>query len=298
MKKDNLSKRRGLMFSFILLGVLTSCGNSKASNSPPASKAHLQTEASETESAVESDYKQTDTSAETETEKKKKTTPETATTSETEIPENTEKAWYISVLEGVCYDHVFADNTDFGFDAAYDDMSQNKFAVYDVDFDGKDELILQYTTAAMAGMVEFIYDYDNETDSVREEFSAFPSLTYYDNGTIEAGWSHSQGLSGRFWPYTLFIYDREKDTYTSVGSVEAWDKTLLAQDYQGNIFPDEIDADGDGLVYYIMPDGNYEHGTPVDFEEYQQWRNSFAGESGQIDIPYINITEENIYSIQ
>mgnify|MGYP006990178543 CR=1 FL=1 len=37
-------------------------------------------------------------------------------------------------------------------------------------------------------------DYDEAAGAVRMEFSNFPLLTFYDNGVIQAGWSHNQGL--------------------------------------------------------------------------------------------------------
>ena len=76
--------------------------------------------------------------------------------------------------------------------------------------------------------------------------------------------------------------------------VDAWDKSLREEDYEGNPFPDDIDADGDGLVYYIMPGGTYEKNTPVDFDAYTKWRESSIGQAQPLEIPYLELTEENI----
>lgn len=72
---------------------------------------------------------------------------------------------------------------------------------------------------------------------------------------------------------------------------------LGKKDYEGNSFPDDIDADGDGLVYYIMPGGTYEKNTPVDFEEYTKWRESSIGQAQPLEIPYLELTEENIQKL-
>ena len=72
-------------------------------------------------------------------------------------------------------------------------MAANQFAVCDVDGDGREELVLLYTTSYMAGQLGLIYDTD-ETGGLRLQFSEFPLLTFYDNGTVQAGWSHNQGL--------------------------------------------------------------------------------------------------------
>ena len=105
------------------------------------------------------------------------------------------------------------------------------------------------------------------------EFSNFPLLTFYDNGVIQAGWSHNQGRAGdSLWPYTFWRYDAETDAYTAGEDVDAWDKSLVEEG-----FPDSVDADGDGVVYYIMPYGSYDTSQPVDGPAYQQWRDAFVG---------------------
>ena len=47
---------------------------------------------------------------------------------------------------------------------------------------------------------------------------------------------------------------------------DAWDKSVAKTKEQGDVFPDDIDADQDGVVYYLLPadwDGNYDM-EPVD----------------------------------
>ena len=213
--------------------------------------------------------------------------------------EGLRKDAYIKVLKDIYFNHELPNNIELDYDEYYD-ISQNKFAIYDVDSDGKDELIIAYTTSSMAGMKAIIYDFDSSENTIKEEFVEFPTLTFYNNGVIVALASHNQGLAGEsFWPYTLYKYDDKLDTYMQVGIVDAWDKSISEKDSEGNLFPDEIDKNGDGLVYYIMLDGKYELNTPVDLEEYNEWRKSYINdETVQLDIPYINLTEENINGIK
>ena len=98
-------------------------------------------------------------------------------------------------MEGICRNQVFPDGSEFQYDASTNGEG-NQFAIYDIDFDGKEELIIQYTTTYTAGMVEVIYDYDSKTKLLKEELRSFPSLTYYNNGIVSADWSHNQGLAG------------------------------------------------------------------------------------------------------
>ena len=68
------------------------------------------------------------------------------------------------------------------------------------------------------------------------------------------------------------------------------------EDYDGNPFPQEVDADGDGVVYYVATEGN-EPKAPMDGAEYGQWRDSCLKGAKPIQVPYVNLTTDNIYAI-
>jgi len=222
-----------------------------------------------------------------------------ATLTPTPVPtltpeEVTMRTKYAAVLQNIYSNQEFPDGEDRGF-FEDEDITTNNFAIYDIDSDGKDELIIEYTTTYMAGQETIIYDYDAATDSVREEFLEFPFLTFYDNGVIKAGWSHNQGLAGEsFWPYTLYKYDKEADAYTEVGMVDAWDKSFSEKDYEDNTFPKELDLNGDGILYYIDVDGVEDL---VDSDKYDKWLKSYTEGAKVVELPYMNLTEENIQSI-
>lgn len=148
-------------------------------------------------------------------------------------------------------------------------MSDNRFAVTDIDGDGREELIIQYTNACMAGMFERIYDYDPGSGELKCEFLNFPALTYYSNGIIKAEWSHNQGR-GESWPYTLYRYDAASDSYVEVGSVDSWDKALSETWYEGQPFPDELDTDGDGTLFTIWEAGEEEDPYAYEKIKYNQ----------------------------
>ena len=169
----------------------------------------------------------------------------------------------------------------------------------DIDGDGNEELLVIYTTTYMAGMAQLIYDYDESSDSVRESFLEFPAVTFYENGVIAVDWPHNQGLAGdSFWPYTLYQYRPETDDYVQIAMVDAWDKSFAETGYQGQAFPDAVDENGDGVVYYIMPGTEYQPGTPVDLGDYESWRASLLGNAEKVTVPYQNLTVENIDNIK
>lgn len=150
-------------------------------------------------------------------------------------------AYYFATIEGKKYGEPDSEGHE----------EYGTFAVYDVDGDGKEELLLQWAGSSMAATVEYIWGYENGAAHV--ELSEFPLMTYFDNGIIEAFWSHNQGLAGDFWPYSVYRYESDTDTYQSDGGVDAWDKKYAEKDNNGKSFPADIDRDGDGLVYYILP---------------------------------------------
>ncbi len=210
------------------------------------------------------------------------------------------KAAYISALEGIYFDNVYPDGTSCNFVEDYD-KTKNRFAVYDIDFDGKDELIIEYTSSYNAGMGTIIYDFDPQTNTFEQELVEYPALSFYDNGVVEAAASHNHGMAATyddFWPYHLYQYKPELDKYILIAMVDAWDKEYAKKDSDGNLFPQEVDVDGDGIVYYVMTDGEYKLEKPIDADEYNQWKNSYIGSANEINIPYKYLTEENIYSIQ
>lgn len=180
------------------------------------------------------------------------------------------------------------------------DISADRFAVCDVNGDGRNELITQTNAAPMAGQVETVYDADGN-----KLLAEYPLMTYYDNGYAKAGWSHNQGAAGNMlWPYTLLKYDADAGKYVRVAAVDGWDKsirdTYLSYDETVIPFPDDVDKDGDGFVYYIIEEeGGYapEYGEPMDYAEYAQWVARYLG-GNAVQAHYASLSEWNIALIQ
>ena len=174
----------------------------------------------------------------------------------------------------------------------------NSFAIYDIDNDGRDELLFSLSSTT------YVWEY---RDSVLyEELKAFTyGLIFYDNNVVHVDWSHSQGFAGEnFWPYFLYAYNGETDLYDCIGDVDAWDINCYADG-----FPADIDQDGDGMVYYLLRNGEdrytgdyneYGHPIkkpPVDGPEYEAWRDSVLRDAQPMDIPWLSLTRENISTL-
>lgn len=175
-------------------------------------------------------------------------------------------------------------------------MRDNRFAVTDIDGDGREELIVSYSTACMASMFELVYDYDPVSEELKMQFIAFPALTYYDNGFIKAEWSHNQGY-GELWPFTLYRYDTGNDSYVEAGAVDTWDKAISETWFENQPFPDVLDTDGDGTLYYICREGEEYTYSYEDYKynkaDYEAWYGELMDGAKEITVPYQPIVYES-----
>lgn len=171
------------------------------------------------------------------------------------------------------------------------------FALFDADRDGTEELIVQNTGGSMADMWVRIYGYDEASQAAYVELEEFPSLYYYDNGVIEAAWSHNQGMAGdTLWPYTVYQYSGETGRYERLAAVDGWDKNL-SDVWSGVAFPDDADQDGDGFVYYVITqEGGYapEYGEVMDNGDYASWREEYLQGAFPAGPDFRPLTMENI----
>lgn len=191
----------------------------------------------------------------------------------------------------------FPDGRTMDYTGDGNDLDDNSFAIFDVDGDGREELLVNYVTTAVAGMLGVVYEYDTVNNCFQEEFVEFPALTFYDNGVVFAGASHNQGMSNRedFWPYSVYQYDAASDSYEPAAYVDAWDAAYWETDYNGNAFPEELDKDGDRMIY-ILYEGEQEY--YLDGEEYQSWRAAYLEGANEIAVPYVPLTEEQIDALR
>lgn len=218
-------------------------------------------------------------------------------TEEPELPQPYAK--YAEVLEQILAEHV--DPNGRVFDTADDryDFGYNTFAILDVDRDGRQELIFNFNTSNMAGMCEVVYGYDEESGTLREEFAEWVNTVYYGNGVIQVPDSHNHGKDPEergIWPYALYQYEEETDSYRLQYCVESWDRQTCPEN-----FPAQLDRDGDGILYYIMEGTETVENTaavPMDREAYDIWAAEQMPEWNKISVTYHPMTEEGIGSIR
>lgn len=180
------------------------------------------------------------------------------------------------------------------------EMENNDFVIFDVDGDGQAELIYQNDDATMAGMMTGIYGFDSDTGDLYLELSGFVGMTFYDNGIISVAASHNHGMAWGledFWPFTLYQYDAGGGSYVMMGSVDAWNKAGFSQDQQGQSFPDDVDQDGDGVIFLLTPGGQEVSVTMLDGPDYQQWLSAFIDDAAPLELPWQTMTLKNIQAV-
>lgn len=176
-----------------------------------------------------------------------------------------------------------------------EEMAKNCFAVADVDQDGREELLVRWTTTTTAGSLEVVYDYNPVSGELKNEFCAYPALTYYDNGVIKAEWSHNQVPPAEFWPCTFYQYEPERNSYVEIGSLRSWDD--IGEEWD---FPTERDVDGDGTVYEIVKageeysdyDSGYE-GFKFNQADVDEWLGGFMEGAQEIPLVYYPMKHES-----
>lgn len=207
----------------------------------------------------------------------------------------TRLAEYQLALQQIAFSHTYPDGRDTGFDSMYGSMEDNQFAICDVNGDGEDELIVHFTTAPMAGNTETVYGFQKEDKTLRELLTAAPNLTYYANGLIKEDWSHGSELAGEgYWPYTLYQYDAAEGCYQEIAQVNMWSKAIDTVDFKGDPYPDDIDAEGAGTVFILTRQGEVE---TVSKSDYEKWLVSTLDLTSGQDIPYQELSEENIEAV-
>ncbi len=165
----------------------------------------------------------------------------------------------------------------------------NHFAIYDVDGDGCDELILCWESSTVAGMWGGVFQYDYKLDGYVSEGLTEPEITFYDNGVAYEPWRHNQGW-GSMWPFNASKYNPETDKYEHVLTADSWDKELNDKD-----FPDDIDTEGAGVVYFVDCYGEYvDYDHPIGQTEFNRIYDKYFGGAKEIEISYFVISNNGI----
>jgi len=256
------------------------------------------------ETAIESS---SETSATTSSEE---TTSITTTESTTEsMPETTNKALlyekYKEALTKLRKDLIWPVKGDNQEEIIMDVMeytkvSNNRFAITDVDCDGTDELIIEWTSTAGLAQFTGVIEYDVNTGEWKSEgrFTAF-NTKFYDNGVLINPHYRNMDYGEVTWPYSIHMYDHENDKYSldPVGDVVCFDREYLK--YREEYIPSKKAKrmiKKDGVVYLISYPG-YDPQKYYSKNEYNAFWQKLVGNAKQIKVKYYALTKKNINKI-
>ena len=154
---------------------------------------------------------------------------ETSTESETEVPTEyvTEqpttvsniytKQTYRELLENIYYNREFPD-WDY---KNYDKDVSIDFAVYDIDSDGRDELLVTFDNRSV-----YVYDHNADGNLIKQ-FSGYINTNFYENGAVRVYSAHNQTHSFEVHPFEMYKYNSETDSYDKCGGVYGIDKDIV-----------------------------------------------------------------------
>lgn len=198
---------------------------------------------------------------------------------------------YAATLRNLLYSNILPD----GSTAEVSAGEYSSFTVFDVDSDGKEELVLLYDPGITAGETGYIIGYDRNAGELYIQLEEFPYFAFLSNGNLKALSSHNQTY-GDMWPYSFYQYLPESDTYKLVGYVHSEDKRILEANGMSDQYPYEADSSETGTVYYVGTDG---WGTkPMDRGDYLKWLEKNEAAAQEVEIQFLPFTEENIREIE
>lgn len=210
----------------------------------------------------------------------------TGTTEEVQVVDTQRQGaireYYRIMFDQMRTTHQWPDGTDMAVTEVFETNVQ--YALLDFNGDGYEEFAVSVIDADdMKSFREEIYDYEPETDQCHHLLSIYPGADYYDNGVAFGPQSNVQRFGKN-----LFNYDAAREEYVNQLYVFCWERSTWPE-YGGMSFPEEIDADGDEIVWcFEDPEGNY---SCMDTGDYEAWLQKQIGSANKLEIPWILFSE-------
>ena len=179
-----------------------------------------------------------------------------------------------------------------------DYISYMQFFVYDIDFDGIPELLIERSGPDTASMCQFTYKYNTSSSSVDPYFGGFSGIcTVYSSGYLEYLPHH---MNGRYVVTGPDIGKVINGTLTKVYHVD-YASTETGADDNGNPLPVENDVDGNGR-FFIVTNATTREVQYTDDNLHNIDPNlgtMVAGENDNYEtIGWVSLTTENINTIK
>lgn len=180
--------------------------------------------------------------------------------------------YYAGILERIYYLDTLPDDGDDIQQKMADD--HERYAVYDIDSDGIEELMVVINRPETGAVREIIYEYNVDNDSLNRELYTCDGNKHYNNGKI-IGWDLDANGD------VVNIYNPEDGTYSN-GYVIAY------RDSMNWINEDVIPpTDCDYRVFSF----DHKEDTYMTEEEYNQWLADQTAGATELEIPWKKIVD-------
>jgi hypothetical protein len=197
-----------------------------------------------------------------------------------------------SAYADLLYDILFNPEDHYGgYEGEYN-VSQNNFAIQDVNQDGIAELLFQLLDTYTGTQQLRMWTYDLNSSSIIElrGFDS-PNVDFFESGISKEYFTHPYG-SGDLRDYTLYNYDIPSDNLVEIMLVYS----ISAQFDDFNEYNISDDTDQDGMIYKIKHfEGKTDSLTKYEYNEFVQ---SLIPESSKLDTTLYPLTYNNVLNLR
>ncbi len=160
-----------------------------------------------------------------------------------------------------------------------------KFAIFDADENGYDELVMLLSEGIMASNRAAMFEAPNG-DLLGREIPGY-YIDFYKGGYVTVKVSHNQSCSDSVWPYTLYGFNKSTKKYYKIFYAHSEDKNST---WGNNTYREYNDVDKDGVIYYI-------DSTRMTKAQYESKVNSYIPAKNKKNVNWQYLTTANINKI-
>ncbi|MBR1481924.1 MAG: hypothetical protein IJ598_03030 [Ruminococcus sp.] len=186
-------------------------------------------------------------------------------------------------------DIVMNPNRYLAYTSTEDIENYSTYAVADIDGDGSDELLVRLSNGIVVSQSLMVWKYN--TDSTLTQLTSLRRIgflcEFYKNGYAIGKPSHNQTPGDTIYPYSVYRFDIDSDTCTTVYSAYCADKNTTYL----NQYHSYEDLDQDGVIYYI----NDEAMTKA---EYDAVVNRYVPARNRLNVQWKKLTYANIQTVR
>lgn len=178
--------------------------------------------------------------------------------------------------------NTFPDGQQFEMSSDMDAKDAYQYAIYDVDGDGRKELIVSVWYAAAAPTTR-IYDYNPASGQLRLEMEGFHKPILYSNGMVKVKEQKNE-YGGKLYPYRIYTYDAATDLYEEMTLVYSYPSSLTTVP----------DLDGDDNVIFV--EDMYQNGRQKGMTqaEYDAWLQAYLAGAQKVKLSWKSIDREKV----